>query len=95
MLALAHIAAELKRLLEGEPERAGITFHRGCRPQHHDIDPLVGNAVVPQRAGDFAGSMISGPWPHPGPHTLLEIRNNPVGDLGIDIPKFVHLQSPF
>jgi hypothetical protein len=93
MLALAHIAAELKRLLEGEPEGTGITIHHGSGPQHHDIDALVGDTVMALRAGDPAGGMFGRPRPHPWADPLFQIGDNPAGDLAVNIPKFAHVPT--
>jgi len=57
-LALPDMAAEFDRLLEGQPQRAGIALGHGCRPQHDDVDTLVGDAVVAQRPDDPAGGML-------------------------------------
>ena len=59
MLALAEIAAEFRSLAEGEPKRAGKPLHDRGGPQHHDVDPLVGNAVVAKGAGDAAGGFYA------------------------------------
>jgi hypothetical protein len=44
-LALADMPAEFDGLLEGQPQRAGVALGDSGRPQHHDIDALVRDAV--------------------------------------------------
>jgi hypothetical protein len=94
-LALADIATQFLRLFDGRPQRAGVTFHHGSRPQHHDIDSLVGDEVVTKRAGDLSGGVIYGPRPHPRPHALLKIGGDPIGDLAVYVTKSAHGPNPF
>ena len=84
-LAFPHMAAELQRLFEGEPERGGVAFGHGCRPQHHDIDALIGNAVMAQGAGDAAGCMFGVPWLHPRAHALLKVGDDLAGDAAVNV----------
>ena len=84
-LAAANIAAQLQGLLEGQPMRAGIAFRHGGGPQHDNVDAIIRNAVVPQRASDFACRMFHTPRLQPGANPLFQIRDNLVRDPGINI----------
>jgi hypothetical protein len=89
-LALADMPAELDRLLEGQPQRAGIALGDGGRPQHHDVDALVGKAVMTQRAGDPAGGVVRIPRPVPGANALLQIGDDLAGDAAVNVTDFGH-----
>jgi hypothetical protein len=82
------MATKFDRLLEGEPQGTCVFLGDGCRPQHDDIDPLVGNAVMPQGARDPAGGMISAPWFHPRAHALFKISDDLVCDPAVYISEF-------
>ena len=83
--ALTDVAAKLERLPEGQPERAGIPFLDGGRPQHDDVDALVGDAVVPEGACDPADGVFAAPWLHPGAHTLLEVGKDAGSDAAVNV----------
>ena len=50
LLALADMGLEVERLLEGHPDRRGVALLDRRRPQHQDVDALIGNAVRRARA---------------------------------------------
>lgn len=92
--ALLDVAAQFKRLFEGRPDRAGITLLDGGRPQHDDVDAFVVNAVVTQRASDAPGGVVGVPRLHPWPHSLFEIGNDAICDLGVNVSEFAHVPAP-
>jgi hypothetical protein len=94
-LALADMPAELKRLLEGQPQRAGISLGHGGRPQHHDIDALVRDSVMTKRAGDPAGGVFGVPRPVPRADALLQIGDDLAGDAAVNVADFAHGCSSF
>ena len=84
VFSLADIAAKLKRLLEGHPDRRCITaFHCG-HPEHDDIDAAIRDAIAAQRARDAPGCMFRVPWLHPRAHAGFEIGHDLGGDFLID-----------
>ena len=44
--ATTKLRAKLLRLPIGHPYGRGVTLRDGSRPQHHDVDALIGNAVA-------------------------------------------------
>ena len=85
VLALAHIGLEFERLLEGHPDGCCIPFLDRFRPQHQDIDALIGYAVGPQRTHDAPFPIAGAPWFQLGPDAALKIGHDPVGDFPIDV----------
>jgi hypothetical protein len=79
-LALADMPAEVDGLLEGKSQRAGVALDHGGRPRHHDIDALVRDAVMTQRAGNVARGVLRAPRPVPRANALLQVGDNLVGD---------------
>src|SRR6202035_3136607 len=74
------------------PRRAWLGSGEG-RPQHHDIDALVGDTVMTQRTGNLAGGVLRAPWPVPGANALLHVGDNLVGDAAVNVTDFGH--GPF
>src|ERR1700730_9246585 len=72
-------------LLEGEPQRAGVTLAHAGRPQHHHIDALVGDAVTAQQPRDPAGGVLGIPRLEPRADALLKISTNLVGDAAVNV----------
>src|SRR6202521_5086696 len=89
-LSLADMPAEFDGLLKGQPQRAGVGFGHGGRPQHHDIDALVGDAVMTQRAGDPAGGVLRAPRPVPRADALLQVGDDLGGDAAVNVTDFGH-----
>ncbi len=88
LLALADMRSHLGGLLVGHPDRRAVSaIHRGG-PEHQDVDAVVGLAVMPQRACDAPGGVLSVPRLHPGPHALFEVGDDPVRDPAVDIFAF-------
>jgi hypothetical protein len=84
-LALANVAAEFERLLERHPDRRREAASDGFRPEQHDIDALIGHAVMAQRARDASSRVGRIPGLDPRTHTALEIRDDAIGDPRIDV----------
>ena len=85
MLAFLDVSAKLFGLLEGQPERAGITGQFRRRPQHQNIDAVIFLAVVPQGSGNRAGGILGVPRLVPGPYALLKRLDNLRGDTGVNV----------
>ena len=85
LLAFADMGVQFKRLLEGHPVRRGVSLRHGGRPQHHDIDSPVGNAVGAQRPRDAACGVFGVPRLEPRADALFQLADDLVGDLGINI----------
>lgn len=61
LFTLADVCFQLKRLLEGHPDWRGIALFDSCRPQHQDVNALIGNAVTAQRSRDpWRGLAVTG-----------------------------------
>src|SRR5207248_949468 len=85
LLALAHRAAEIKRLLEGHPDRRAVALsHRG-HPEGEDVHATIGDAVMPERKRDAAFHVARAPWPLPWAHAFLQFAYDLVGDGLIDV----------
>jgi len=85
MLALADIGAQFLCLAEGEPQRSAVSVRHRGGPQHDDVDALVRDAVVTERAGDAPDGMVGVPWLHPRADALLKVGDDFVGDPAVDI----------
>ena len=85
LLALADVGLEFQRLLEGHPDRGGVSLRHRGRPQHQDIDALIGDAVAAQRSRDAPGGMLGVPWFHPRPNAFLKLAHDLIGDLLINV----------
>jgi hypothetical protein len=84
-LALANMRAEGLRLPEGHPDRRGVSFLDRLRPQHQDIDALIGDAVRAQGPRDASLAMPRTPRLEPRPDALLKLAYDLIGDLLINI----------
>ena len=60
--------------------------------------PLIGLAVMAQRAGDAAGGVFGVPRFDPRAHAFLKIGDNLLSDAGVNVLAFgcvVHFVAPF
>jgi len=57
----------------------------GFRPQHEDVDAVVGLEIGTQRPGNAAGGVLGRPGLEPCPHALFEVGNYFVGNSGIEV----------
>jgi hypothetical protein len=85
VFALADVGFQLACLLEGHPDRRGVTFLHRRRPQHQNIDAVIGNSVPAQRPRDTARRMLGVPRLEPRPDAFLKLANDLIGDALIDI----------
>src|SRR5450759_2693255 len=73
-----------------------MAFADRGRPQHHNVDTFIGNAIVPQRSCNPTDGMVDIPGPEPRADPLLEIGNDLVGDATIDVTEgAAHGGGPF
>src|SRR3546814_19879267 len=70
----ADLAAQFLRLIVGPPVGIGITTPRGLRPQHENVDTLIGG---PAMAKWNAGAVR--PWRRPRPCPRLQQGKHIVG----------------
>ena len=84
-LAFADVTAEFERLLERHPDRRREAARDGFRPEQHDIDALIGHAVMAQRARNASSRVGRAPRFDPRTHTALQIRDDAIGDPRIDV----------
>jgi hypothetical protein len=83
-LALADISAKLQRLAEGEEAVGGEAAFDHRAPQDQDVDPAVARAGAGiDRQVEGGGGRI--PRLHPGHAPLLELGDDPVGDVLIEV----------
>ncbi len=82
--AFLHMTTDFVRLPEGQPQRAVVTARDGRGPQHHDIDALVGNAVMPH-ADDFTCHVSCAQGAVPRAQAVLQVGNDAVSDAGVDV----------
>ncbi len=85
MLALSDVSAQFVRLFERHPDRGDVTLGGRFHPQHQDIHPGIGLAVMTQGAADPPGGVFGVPRPQPRPHALLKVGNNFLGDSGVNV----------
>jgi hypothetical protein len=86
LLTLADVSFQFRCLLEGHPDRSGVVLLDGGRPQHQNIDALIGNAIPPQRSRNASGGMLGFPRlvPRPSPGSRLD-ADHP--ENGVLIPR--------
>jgi len=70
-------------------------FRISGRPQHDDIDALLRDTVMTQRAGDPAGGMVGVPRLVPWADALLQVGDNLAGDAAVNVTDFAHGCSSF
>ena len=63
----------------------GVTLFHRRRPQHQDIDALIGNAVATQGPRDARGGVLGISRLEPRPDAFLELGNDLIGDALLDI----------
>lgn len=85
MLAFLDVAAQLLRLLKGQPERGHKALKLGRCPQHENVDSLVGLAIVPQRSRDASGGVLGVPGLEPRPCASLKLFNDAIGDASVNV----------
>src|SRR3546814_3393453 len=51
LAALPDIAAQLQRLFEGQPIGRGEALTHSAGPKAEDVDPTIGDPIVPERNG--------------------------------------------
>src|SRR5437016_767891 len=85
MLALLDVPAQLFRLLERDPERAGKPLRLRRCPEHQDVDTVVGYAVVPQRPPDSARGVLGIPGLEPRPHAAFQLFDDAVRNARVNI----------
>src|SRR5690606_7561353 len=76
LLALAHLAPELLRLVVGHPERRGVAAHVGDHPQPEHVHAAIRRAAGAQWTGDGYAAPGLEPWSGAG----LEPRNDFMSD---------------
>lgn len=85
MFPFLDVSAEFFRLLEGQPEGRHKPRFLSRGPEHQDIDPLVRRAVVPKRAGNASGSMLTIPRLEPGADPVRKLFNDGIGHAGVNV----------
>jgi hypothetical protein len=86
MLALARMRAQRLGLLVGHPDGLHIAALDGLSPQKKDVHPAIGRPIVAQRQrGKVAGRVFSAPRFHPRAHALRQVRNDAVGNAGVNV----------
>src|SRR3546814_391402 len=86
LAALPDIAAKLQCLFEGQPIGGGEALTHGAGPKAEDVDPTIGDPIVPERNG-----RPTAPRLHPRLGARFEHRKNVVGDglINVDPVRFL------
>ena len=84
-LAFADMSAKLLGLPEGHPDRGAVACAYRSRPEHQDVDAVIGLAVVPKGLCDAPCRVFRVPGLHPGPHALFQIGDDLAGDAGVNV----------
>src|ERR1700730_15515782 len=84
-LALADVAAQFGRLLEGHPGRRGEATRDRLGPQQDDVHTAIGLAVVAERPSNPASGVGNSPWLRPWTNAALEIGDDAIGDARVDV----------
>ncbi len=77
------MAPQLLRLVKRHPAGRTVVLGHRCGPKHQDIDAPIGFAVEPLRQADRYPA--TGPRLAPGRRPRLDLRDNLVGDMGINV----------
>lgn len=70
------MAAQLCGLKERHPVWAKITGLNARTPQHQNIDPVIGQPVMPQWLDDLTFKIAAVPWLEPAQFSPLQIGND-------------------
>ena len=82
-LAFPHIAAQRLRLFVGQPPLRPEPALEHGRPEDQDVDPRIA-PPGPGVARQPAFQLRTVPWLHPRHPPRLQLRDDPVGDLGVE-----------
>ena len=85
LLALADMRPEFGGLAVGHPGWRGKSAIDGSRPEHQDVDSVIGLTVMTQGPRDAPGGVLGIPGFHPGAHALFQIGDDLVGDARINV----------